>query len=235
MSRRFSLLSSLYQFVRIPITGIYISTNGSTVSSSGRLEKGKTCQLYAIISPSNTTDSKEVRWSSSDNSIATVDLTTGLVTAKSGGSCKITVVPATPPENSNIYAFYDLTVYITPPAPNPNPNPGPSPDPDPDSSTTTSPIPGQSTPSPEDTTTTSSNPPAGTDFSATFKTSDGQTARCEDCGTIVLFSPPTSVTTAYESSGGSYTYNTVAKEYTYIFRDKYGGEHKYFVQIQSYT
>lgn len=232
MSRRFSLLSSLYQFVIIPITGIYISTNGSTVSSSGRLEKGKTCQLYAIISPSNTTDSKEVRWSSSDNSIATVDLTTGLVTAKSGGSCKITV---TLPENPDIVAFYTLTVYTSNPAPNPNPNPGPSPDPDPDSSTTTSPIPGQSTPSPEDTTTTSSNPPAGTDFSATFKTSDGQTARCEDCGTIVLFSPPTSVTTAYESSGGSYTYNTVAKEYTYIFRDKYGGEHKYFVQIQSYT
>lgn len=234
MSRRFSLLSSLYQFVRIPITGIYISTNGSTVSSSGRLEKGKTCQLYAIISPSNTTDSKDVRWASGDNSIATVNLTTGLVTAKSNGSCKITV---TLPENPDIVAFYTLTVYTSNPAPNPNPNPGPSPDPDPDpdSSTTTSPIPGQSTPSPEDTTTTSSNPPAGTDFSATFKTSDGQTARCEDYGTIVLLSAPTSVTTAYESSGGSYTYNTLAKEYTYVFRDKYGGEHKYFVQIQSYT
>lgn len=234
MSRRFSLLSSLYQFVRIPITGIGISTNGSTISSSGRLEKGKTCQLYAIISPSNTTDSKEVRWSSSDNSIATVNLTTGLVTAKSNGSCEITVTLS---ENPNIFAFYSLTVYTSNPAPNPNPNPGPSPDPDPDpdSSTTTSPIPGQSTPSPEDTTTTSSNPPAGTDFSATFKTSDGQTARCEDCGTIVLFSPPTSVITAYESTGGTYTYNTLSQEYTYVFRDKYGGEHKYFVQIQSYT
>lgn len=232
MSRRFSLLASLYQFVRIPITGIGISTNGSTVSSSGRLEKGKTCQLYAIISPSNTTDSKEVKWSSSNNSIATVNMTTGLVTAKSNGSCEITVIPAIPPENSNIYASYTLTVYTSNPAPNPNPNPGPSPDPDPDpdSSTTTS-----STPSPEDTTTTSSNPPAGTDFSATFKTSDGQTARCEDYGTIVLLSAPTSVTTAYESSGGEYSYNKLSQEYTYVFRDKYGGEHKYFVQIQSYT
>ena len=232
MSRRFSLLASLYQFVRIPVTGIGISTNGSTVSSSGRLEKGKTCQLYAIISPSNTTDSKEVKWSCSDNSIATVNMTSGLVTAKSNGSCKIT---ATLSENPNIVAFYSLTVYTSNPAPDPNPGPGPSPDPDPDpdpntgSSTTTS-----STPAP-DTTTTSSNPPAGTDFSATFKTSDGQTAKCEENGTIVLFSPPTSVITAYESSGGEYSYNTVAKEYTYVFRDKYGGEHKYFVQIQSYT
>lgn len=229
MSRRFSLLASLYQFVRIPITGISISTNGSTVSSSGRLEKGKTCQLYSIISPSNATDSKVVKWSCSDNSIATINVTTGLVTAKSVGSCTIT---ATLSENPSIYAFYSLTVYTS----NPAPNPGPSPDPDPDSgsSSTTSPIPGQSTPEP-DTTTTSSNPPAGSNFSATFKTSDGQTVTCEDCGTIVLFSPPVSVTTAYESSGGTYTYNSVAKEYTYVFRDSLGGEHKYFVQIQSYT
>lgn len=227
MSRRFSLLASLYQFVRIPITGISISTNGSTASSSGRLEKGKTCQLYAIISPSNTTDSKDVKWSSSNSAIATVNATSGKVAAVKDGSCIITVsIP-----NTDFLAAYSLTVY-TPsnPDPNPNPNPGPSPDPDPDSSTTTS-----STPSPEDTTTTSSNPPAGTDFSATFKTSDGQTARCEDYGTIVLFSAPTSVTTAYESSGGEYSYNKVSQEYTYVFRDKYGGEHKYFVQIQSYT
>ena len=188
MSRRFSLLASLYQFVRIPVTGIGISTNGSTVSSSGRLEKGKTCQLYAIISPSNSTDSKEVKWSCSDNSIATVNMTSGLVTAKSNGSCKIT---ATLSENPNIFAFYSLTVYTSNPAPDPNPGPGPSPDPDPDPNTGSS-------------TTTSSNPPAGTDFSATFKTSDGQTAKCEENGTIVLFSPPTSVITAYESSGGEY-------------------------------
>ena len=37
MSRRFSLLAALYQFVRIPITGIAISTNGTTISSSGKL------------------------------------------------------------------------------------------------------------------------------------------------------------------------------------------------------
>lgn len=233
MSRRFSLLASLYQFIRIPITGISISTNGSTASSSGTLEKGKTRQLYSIISPSNTTDSKDVKWSSNNTTVATINSTSGLVTAKSAGSCKITVVLS---ENSSISAFYNLTVYTPDPDPGSNPgqNPGPSPDPDPDpssgSSTTTS-----STPSPEDTTTTSSNPPTGSDFSATFKTSDGQTAKCEDYGTIVLFSPPTSVTTAYESSGGTYTYNSVAKEYTYVFRDSLGGEHKYFVQIQSYT
>ena len=229
MSRRLSLLASLYQFVRIPITGISVSTNGSTTSSSGTLEKGKTRQLYSIISPSNTTDSKDVKWSSNNTTIASVNETTGLVNAKSVGSCKITVVLS---ENSSISAFYTLTVYT--PDPDPGSNPGSNPstpsNPDSGSSTTTS-----STPAPEDTTTTSSNPPAGTDFSATFKTSDGQTAKCEENGTIVLFSPPTSVITAYESSGGEYTYNTVAKEYTYVFRDKYGGEHKYFVQIQSYT
>lgn len=234
MSRRFSLLASLYQFVRIPITGIGISTNGSSVSSSGTLEKGKTRQLYSIVSPSNTTDSKDVKWSSNNTTIASVNATTGLVTANSVGSCKITVVLS---ENSSISAFYNLTVYTSDPDPGSNPgsNPSTPSNPDSGSSTTTSPIPGQSTPSPEDTTTTSSNPPAGTDFSATFKTSDGQTAKCEDCGTIVLFSPPTSVITAYESTGGEYSYNSVAKEYTYVFRDKLGGEHKYFVQIQSYT
>ena len=224
MSRRFSLLASLYQFVRIPITGIGISTNGSTVSSSGRLEKGKTCQLYAIISPSNATDSKDVKWSSSNNSIASVNVTSGLVTANNVGSCKITITLS---ENPNVVAFYSLTVY-TSSTPS-NPGPSPDPEPDPDSTTTTSKIPQDN----EDTTTTSSNPPAGSDFSATFKTSDGQTAKCEDLGTITLRSQPVSVITAYESTGGSYTYNTGAREYTYIFRDKYGGEHKYFVQIQS--
>lgn len=221
MSRRFSLLASLYQFVRIPITGIGISTNGSTVSSSGRLEKGKKCQLYAIISPSNTTDSKDVKWSSSDSKIASVNATSGLVTANSDGSCKISVTLS---ENSNIVAFYTLTVYTyTPNPPGPNP-PGPEPEPE---TSTSSP-----TPAP-DTTTTSSNPPMDTDFSATFKTSDGQTAKCADYGTITLRQAPSSVTTAYESTGGTYTYDSAAREYTYVFRDKLGGEHKYFVKIQN--
>lgn len=213
MSRRFSLLAALYQFVRIPITGIAISTNGTTISSSGKLEKGRTLQLYSIISPSNTTDSKDVKWSSNDTSVAIVSLTGGVVTAKSNGTCKIMVSLS---ENSSIFAIYTLNVYTSS---------VPDPEPEPDITTTVTDIPVD-----EDITTTSSNPP--TDFSATFKTGDGQTVKCEENGTIFLKQDPVSVYVEYEATPGDCTYNSAKREYTYVFIDKNGQEHKYFVQIE---
>lgn len=57
-------------------------------SSSITLEKDKTHQLTATITPSNATD-KSVTWSSSNTTVATVS-SSGLVTAKSPGTATIT-------------------------------------------------------------------------------------------------------------------------------------------------
>lgn len=57
------------------------------------LEVGKTLALIASVKPANTTDSKELTWTSSDASIATVN-ETGLVTAIAPGTATITVETA---------------------------------------------------------------------------------------------------------------------------------------------
>lgn len=57
------------------------------------LEVGQTLSLIAAIKPANTTDSKELTWTSSDTKIATVK-ETGLVTAVSSGTATITVETA---------------------------------------------------------------------------------------------------------------------------------------------
>ena len=67
----------------IPITSIKLNTTNVT------LNKGKTSTLVATITPSNTTQSKTITWSSSNNNIATVS-NTGVVTAKASGTAIIT-------------------------------------------------------------------------------------------------------------------------------------------------
>jgi len=57
------------------------------------LEIGQTLTLSAAIKPANTTDSKELTWTSSDTKIATVN-ETGVVTATSPGTATITVETA---------------------------------------------------------------------------------------------------------------------------------------------
>ena len=66
-----------------------ISINKSTVE----LEKGQTEQLAISYNPSNTTDSKEIDWTSSKPDVATVDQN-GLVTAKTNGTTVITAKSA---------------------------------------------------------------------------------------------------------------------------------------------
>ncbi len=65
---------------------VSVSLNKTTAS----LNIGKTVSLTATINPSNTTQSKELTWTSSNTSVATVD-SKGVVTAKSAGTTTITV------------------------------------------------------------------------------------------------------------------------------------------------
>ena len=57
-------------------------------NTSLKLEKGKTDTLKVTYSPSNTTDNKDITWTSSDETIATVK--NGIVTAVSDGTATIT-------------------------------------------------------------------------------------------------------------------------------------------------
>ena len=66
----------------IPVTGVTVSP------SSGSVNVGATLQLTATVQPSNATN-KAVTWTSSNNSIATVDAN-GKVTGKAVGSATIT-------------------------------------------------------------------------------------------------------------------------------------------------
>lgn len=70
----------------IPVTGVTVSPTSGTVGVNGTL------QLTANIQPSNATN-KAVTWTSSSNSIATVD-TNGKVTGKAVGTATITVTTA---------------------------------------------------------------------------------------------------------------------------------------------
>ena len=65
----------------IKVTGIEITKKSASV------DVGKTIQLVAVISPSKASD-KSVTWSTSDESVATVDKN-GVVTGKSGGTATI--------------------------------------------------------------------------------------------------------------------------------------------------
>jgi uncharacterized protein YjdB len=69
--------------VSVPLSSITISR------SSLSLEKGQTAQLNASISPTDTTDSKAISWTSSDSKVASVS-PDGTVTAVEGGKATIT-------------------------------------------------------------------------------------------------------------------------------------------------
>lgn len=77
--------SSSGKIIILPIKAENLTLNKTSVS----IEKGKSLSLEATISPKNTTN-KELKWSSSDKSIADVD-NTGKVTAINTGKCTISV------------------------------------------------------------------------------------------------------------------------------------------------
>lgn len=84
----------------IPVSGVSISTSESSINV------GNTLQLEATVSPSNATN-KNVTWSSSNTSIATVNQTTGLVTGIAIGTTTIT---ATSIDNPNKKATINVEV-----------------------------------------------------------------------------------------------------------------------------
>ena len=120
-----------------PLTGITLNKD------SLELEKGAAETLTVSYSPADTTDSKDVTWTSNDKSIATVS--DGTVTAVGKGTTTITA------KVGNYEASCSVTVTekeVTPsseptetPTPSEDPSPTPSVDPDPTPSEDPSPTP----------------------------------------------------------------------------------------------
>ena len=77
--------------VRCTVTVTEIKIDSVQISNKiDTLAKGKTHTFNALVTPSNTTDDYEYEWSSSDESIATID-ENGKVTAKKAGKTTIKV------------------------------------------------------------------------------------------------------------------------------------------------
>ena len=98
------LIARVEDLETINVTGVTLDK--STLS----LEEGATAKLNATVEPSNATY-KDVKFTSSDDAIATVD-NDGLVTGVKAGTADITVETL---ENGSITAKCTLTVTETPP------------------------------------------------------------------------------------------------------------------------
>ena len=97
--KNFQTIKEIGSSDEIKVTNISISTPSS-------MTVGGTQQLTATVSPDNATN-KTVKWTSGTPSVATVDETTGLVTAKSAGTATITCSAT---DGSNVTATCSITV-----------------------------------------------------------------------------------------------------------------------------
>ena len=77
--------------VEKPITGVSVKADKS------ELKVGETAKLTAVITPEDTTDSKDLKYESSDKAVAEVS-DAGVVTAKAAGEATITVSSVARPE-----------------------------------------------------------------------------------------------------------------------------------------
>jgi uncharacterized protein YjdB len=99
-----SAFSSTYSLrIGVPVSGI------NDISGASSVIKGRTLQLISGVSPSNASVTG-ITWSSSDTAVATVNSSTGLVTAVDGGETTIT---ATTVEGS-YSTTRTLTVIVLP-------------------------------------------------------------------------------------------------------------------------
>ena len=83
-----------------PITGVSVKADKS------ELKVGETAKLTAVITPEDTTDSKDLKYESSDKAVAEVS-DAGVVTAKAAGKAVITVSSAARPD---VKATVEITV-----------------------------------------------------------------------------------------------------------------------------
>ena len=97
----------------VPITGVKLNKTNIT------LEKGKTETLQATVEPSNTTQSKDIKWSTNNSSVATVSQS-GVVTAVAKGEALITATASNGMQTS-------CKVTVTEPQTEPEPEPEPEP------------------------------------------------------------------------------------------------------------
>lgn len=98
----------------IPGISAVMPVSGVTIDNclSGNLPVGDSYQLSATVSPSNASN-QSIIWSSSDESIATVD-GNGLITAVSGGSATITVTTVDRGYSDVCTVFVDATTNVSP-------------------------------------------------------------------------------------------------------------------------
>ena len=83
-----------------PITGVSVKADKS------ELKVGETAKLTAVITPEDTTDSKDLKYESSDKAVAEVS-DAGVVTAKAAGKAVITVSSAA---RQDVKATVEITV-----------------------------------------------------------------------------------------------------------------------------
>lgn len=79
--------------VYVPVTGITLNTADAQNVSSLTLEKGQTTTLSAIVAPDAATN-RTVTFSSDNDTIASVDSSTGVITANANGTANITATSA---------------------------------------------------------------------------------------------------------------------------------------------
>lgn len=104
---------------KIEVTGVSISIPGSGIPDS--ITTGSTVKLIAVLDPIDA-DNSSIEWESSDDSIATVDKKTGLVTTKKAGKVTIKVTTSNTTTSS-----VELNIEDPPPEPEPDPIPNSDP------------------------------------------------------------------------------------------------------------